>query len=496
VTDRSLIAVIAVAAVIRVLFFAVAFPLFNNVDEVAHIDLVIKRVAGAVDVNDTYAPATRDLTFLYGYGASLGVDGRELRLYRSPEYVDPRPPSDAVAIPIWMAPATVQSAVEPAAKTVWLTRQNHEAGEPPLYYMLAAAWGRLGHRLGFTSARLLYWIRSMDALIAGCLVVLGAAFGRTCDRTSRALCVGIPLLVAAFPQKVLYSITDDALSPLVGGLAIYCGLRLLAREEQGARLALLVGVMTALAIMTKLTNVLLVVMIPLLVVFRARRAGLTAAGTLAGWLTVGFALPLVVWRLSAGASAYRAGDKMAALGWTYRPLAQLVDHPIFTPSGACYFVSQLVSTFWRGEFVWHGAPFALVGMDAIYVILSLALLGAASARLLREPRTAPARAAVLNLAVLGAGVALLAGLSTLFDFGASSYPSRAHPFFTSGRLIGAALLPFAALFVYGLEGLVAKSRLRGYELLLLLDLAAIITVVELVLALDAIASPFNGFHLG
>src|SRR6266478_9627994 len=36
---------------------------------------------------------------------------------------------DALPIPVWMAPATVQSAVEPTAKAVWLTRRNHERSE-------------------------------------------------------------------------------------------------------------------------------------------------------------------------------------------------------------------------------------------------------------------------------------------------------------------------------------------------------------------------------
>jgi 4-amino-4-deoxy-L-arabinose transferase-like glycosyltransferase len=496
VTDRRLISVIVIAAVIRVLFFAAAFPLFNNLDEVSHIDHVIKVQTGAIRLDDAYEPATRDLIFLYGYGTSLGAGGRELRLYRSPEYMEPRPVTDEVPIPVWMAPATVQSAIEPTAKEVWLTRRNHEAGEPPLYYALAAAWARLGQRLGFTQARLLYWVRGMGAVIVGLLVVLAAAFGRAYDPTSRALCVGVPLLVAAFPQKVFYSITNDVLSPLVGGLAVYCGLRLLVREELGGRHALLVGALIAFAILTKLTNVLLIAMIPVLVVFRARRVRPKAASLLAGWLILGMTAPLVVWRLWAGASAYRAGDKAAAFGWTYRSLAELVEHPIFTVSGAWYFVSQLMMTFWRGELRWHGEPLALFAMDATYVALSLALLGAAGARLFRERRAAPRRAALLSVVVVVASVLLLAGLSMMFNFGGFFYPSRELPFFVSGRLIAAALLPFAALIIYGLEGLVARTRLGGHELVMILDLAVIITVVELVLAFDVIASPFNWFHLG
>jgi Predicted membrane protein (DUF2142) len=494
VTDRSVIAAIVAAAVIRVLFFVAAFPLFNNVDEVAHIDHVIKVDQGATAPDGGFEMATRDLIFLYGYGVNL--DGSELRLYGSPEYREPRQPPDAPAIPMWMAPSAVRSAVESAAKSVWASRRNHEAGEPPLYYALAAAWARLGRGLGLHDAGLLYWIRSLDAVIVGLLVALAAAFGRAFDPASRALCLGMPLLVAAFPQKIFYSITNDVLSPLVGGLAIYFGLRLLVRERPRARDAALVGVLVALAILTKLTNGLLVAMIPLLVGLRARRAGAAAAGLLACWLALGMAIPLVTWRLVAGVSAFRAGEKVAAFGWTYRPLSRYIEHPLFTASGAWYFVSQLVSTFWRGELHWHGEPLALAAMDATYVALSLALLGAAGARLLRERRAAPRDAALTSFVVVGAGVGVLAALSMMFDFGAFYYPSRELPFFVSGRLIAAALLPFVALLIYGLEWLVARTRLRGYELFLILDLAVIITAIELVLSIEAIASPFNWFHLG
>jgi len=100
------IAVIVAAAVIRVLFFAAAFPLFNNVDEVAHIDHVIKVDQGATALDRGFEMATRNLIFLYGYGVNL--DGSELRLYRSPEYREARQPPAAPAIPMWILPSDVR----------------------------------------------------------------------------------------------------------------------------------------------------------------------------------------------------------------------------------------------------------------------------------------------------------------------------------------------------------------------------------------------------
>src|SRR5512145_2345489 len=185
VTERAQLSVLVVAAMLRTLFFAGAFPLFNNVDEVFHIDLVIKREMGLpTRPNEPIGEATRDLELRYGTG--LGLEGREIRFYWSPEYVDPRLPTGEVPLPFWTAPAAVQNAFEPRAKALWPTRRNHEAFEPPLYYAIAARWARLGRGLGFGDARLLYWVRAMDAVIVGGLVVLAAVYGRLCDPASRA----------------------------------------------------------------------------------------------------------------------------------------------------------------------------------------------------------------------------------------------------------------------------------------------------------------------
>jgi hypothetical protein len=496
VSDRAVVVAVVIAAMLRVLFFVGLFPLFNNVDEVAHIDLVIKRETGLpTGADEPYAMATRDLIFRFGYGAGLAHDGREIRLYLSPQFVDPIPESGDAPIPVWLAPDSVQKAVEPVAQAVWSTRRNHEATELPLYYAIAARWARLGERLGFRQAQLLYWVRGLDVAIVGLLVALAGAFGRLFDPANRVFCLGLPILVAAFPQKVFYSITNDALSPLVGGLAIYGGLRLIASPRAHTRDALFAGTMVALAILTKLTNVFVIVMIPALVALRLRRAGPADASRAAAWLILGATAPLAIWRIAAGPSAFHAGDKAAALGWTYRPLAELLDHPIFTVPGAWHFVSQLLKTFWRGEFSWHGVPLALPAMDAAFVACSLVLLGVAGLRLLRETRPDPQRAMLVSLLIFTSGVLMLAGLSLIFDFGAFSYPSRALPFFTSGRLIGAALLPFAALFVYGLETLLARTALRGHGVLVVFDLALVVTVVELTLSMDAIGSPYNWFHL-
>jgi hypothetical protein len=490
VTERVVLSVIVVAAVARVLFFAAAFPLFNNLDELAHIDLVIKRAAGLPSAYDEpYAMATREIAFVYATG--IATNGRQVVIYRSPEYTLPLSTAETPA-PVWMMPVEVRRVIAPTALASWPAR-NHEAYEPPLYYVLASWWARLGALLGLREARLVYWIRFMDALIVGTLVVLAAAYARTYDSTSQALRLGLPLLVAAIPQDAFYSVTNDALSPLVGGLAIYRGLRLAGGEMIRVRDAALVGGLIGLALLTKLTNVLVIAMVPLLVGLSWRRS-IGDVGRLVGGLAAG-AAPLVLWQTTAGAAASRAGGKAALAGWSYRPLAQLSEHPILTVQGAATFLHGLLSTLWRGELAWHRVPLAMPAMDAVYSLSSLALVAAAVVRLRVESRPAPRRATLVSLAAFMTGVLILAGLSLIFDFGESAYPSRALPYFAYGRLIGAALLPFAALYVYGLEAVLSRTLLRGRELTVIAVLIGLATLTELVLSIEPIASPYNWFHL-
>jgi len=58
-----------------------------------------------------------------------------------------------------------------------------------------------------------------------------------------------------------------------------------------------------------------------------------------------------------------------------------------------------------------------------------------------------------------AGIAFLALLSIQFDFGSCINPSREHPYFTSGRLLSGALIPFAVVYVYGVSWVCARISL-------------------------------------
>jgi Na+/proline symporter len=92
-----------------------------------------------------------------------------------------------------------------------------------------------------------------------------------------------------------------------------------------------------------------------------------------------------------------------------------------------------------------------------------------------------------------AGVAFLALLSIQFDFGNCINPSRAHPYFTSGRLLSGALIPFAIVYVYGLFW--ACRRINTALPLIVLGLIVVfVTTSEILVNRVVFSSEHNWFH--
>src|SRR5205814_9985577 len=65
--ERKLILFFCAVAAVRVLIFSAAFPFFNNVDEQAHVDLVMKYARGQVPRElGHYSPESAIYISLYG----------------------------------------------------------------------------------------------------------------------------------------------------------------------------------------------------------------------------------------------------------------------------------------------------------------------------------------------------------------------------------------------------------------------------------------------
>ena len=85
------------------------------------------------------------------------------------------------------------------------------------------------HRLGFVAARMIF-------------------------PENLFLKVGVPALLAFFPQTVFYSIQNDMLSPLCFGAAFICLVKLLRADTPGMWLGTATGLALAATYLTKISN--------------------------------------------------------------------------------------------------------------------------------------------------------------------------------------------------------------------------------------------------
>src|SRR5256885_11621521 len=113
--ERKLILLFCAVAAIRVLMFSAAFPFFNNVDEQAHVDLVMKYARGQVP---------RDL----GRYSSESVC--YFSLYGTPEYFTAPQQFNTGTFPPpnWTLSAEQRDAAVDRAAVWWEENHNHESG--------------------------------------------------------------------------------------------------------------------------------------------------------------------------------------------------------------------------------------------------------------------------------------------------------------------------------------------------------------------------------
>jgi len=135
--------------------------------------------------------------------------------------------------------------------------------------------------------------------------------------------------------------------------------------------------------------------------------------------------------------------------------------------------------------------------DEFYVISSLLLLCAAMTGIRRRAGLSTFQRQALLLVAFAfiAALAFLALLSVQFDFGNCIYPSRAYPYFTSGRLISGALIPFALLYAYGVIRLLRRAGDALLPLVVLATIVVFVSISEVVVKHEAFASEHNWFHL-
>lgn len=468
----------------RVLVFGAAFPFFSNTDEQAHFDVVHKYTfEGVPEGLDRFSPAS----------------SRLIVLHESPEYVMAGGPP-----PLWLIadPAT-RSQEEDAVFSLRVSRRNSEATQPPVYYAAAAAWYRLGRAVGVSGGRELYWIRLLNVLVFVILVWASFGWAKAFFPAPGYFRLGAPILLAALPQSIIFTINSDVLSPLLFGVAFFGLARIWRLPAPPVWLCAATGLAAAAAFLTKYSNVPILVLLALGVVvaaLRGRRSGQRWIPGIAA-LALASCVPIALWvarNILVLGDLTGSAAKLRMLDWSPKPTGDLLHHPIFAPGGIVTFWDSLIPTYWRGEVVWHGVALAWGAADAFYSVSTALFLGAAAVRYLR-PRAAGddgARAAGrMGLLAFALAVLFLVCMSVAFDFGRCHYPSRASPYLVSGRLIWGTVAPFLFLYAAGLDTVLARLGLRHYRMVALLSIAVAMTLSEVTTSMPVFRSEYNWFHL-
>jgi hypothetical protein len=500
--EQKIIWWICLAAAVHVFIFAAAFPVFNQLDEGCHFDLVVRYSHGQLPRG--LQPMCREAS-LY------------LLTYSSPEFkaLATSYPDGRFPAPSWVQTTTNQVALRNAAfaqaATDWETDKklpfwtNYETSQPPLYYTLAGLWWRAGQWLGFAGLGLVYWLRFLNVVFVAALVWIGYGAAREIFPEQKFFTLGVPALIAFAPVQAFYSIQNDVLSPVCFGLAFIFLLRLWRTESPGASLGVAAGLSLVAAFLAKLSNVPLLAAAGIFIAIKLCR--LAKAGTLRrslpAFLVLFFcaALPAAAWlawtKIAFGDFTGSAA-KLRFITWTPKPFHEWWHHPIFTPSGLWTFVSQLAWTTWQGSLHWHGNLLALPAVNAVYAILTLSVLVFALLNLLTRRKSATEfQRYVLwfGFFCLAAGAGFLAWLSVAYNFGICPDPSREHPFFAEGRLILGAMVPGLLLYLYGLNYLFQDVKSSWAKPVVLGVIVVFMLVSEIATDWTVFSSQYNWYHL-
>ena len=500
--ERKIIFLLCLIAAVHVFIFSAAFPFFNNVDEQIHLDLAVKYSQGHVPRSlEKISPETQPYAVIYG----------------THEYLWPSNyfPSERFP-PAWALPVEKTAPMLLSAETQWAQVVNHEASQPPLYYTLAGLWWRIGKICGLDGGHLLYWLRFLDLFFVTALVWLGYFAARIIFPENLFLRLGVPALLAFFPQTAFYAIQNDVLSPLCFGAAFILIMKFLRAEIPSVRLGIFTGLALAATFLTKISNLPLLavsgIFIALKIFQQARNGKLRQSLFPLASLFYCAALPVAAWLAWC---KYNFGDftgtaeKIRFLGWTHKPFAEWWHHPIFTPHGFWTFLCDhadatgrvketgILTTFWQGEILWHRQPLTLASVDLVYVVLTFVLCGAAFLKLLSKSKTENSQqreALWFGLACFIAAIAFSGFLSIIYDFHDCFYPSREHPYFTSGRLMLGVLIPFSLVFIYGLDVLLKKCG-NTAKFFALAGIILFMLVSEITTDWRIFPNAYNWFHM-
>jgi Predicted membrane protein (DUF2142) len=499
--ERKLIWLLCGLAAIHVFIFSAAFPVFNNVDEHPHFDIIVKYSHGNLP---------RGI-------APLGEESTEYILtYGSPEFLGPGTNGKFPA-PFWTQPDPKMTEVERRARAFrdaddeWqrvkgiVNWQNYESSEQPLYYFCAGAWWNIGKVFGLDGLQLIYWIRFLNVLFAVALVCVGYFAARIIFPDNLFMRLGVPALIAFLPQQTFYSIQNDVLSPLTFGIAFICVLKFMRADLPSKKLSVATGLALAATFLTKLINLPLLAVLVLAAVFkillltRGKKLSATTPNLIALFFCTG--APIVswlVWTKKNFGDFTGTSAKIHYLTWTIKPFGQWFHHPIFMPSGLWEFFARLFSTFWQGEIWWHGWPLNLPSVSAIFVIVTICfLLFALTGIFWKTTGLSFEQCTELRFCfwLLIFQIGFFIFISVRYNFGSCIYPSQEFPYLASGRLLLGALIPFLLLFLYGIEFLLRDVKNKFVRPAVLAGFTLFMLISEIITDWSVFQSQYNWYHM-
>src|SRR5207247_9030964 len=197
--ESVLILLLCVAAAILVLIFSAAFPFFSKLDEDLHFDL-----------GTQYCHARLPQSFARLQEETLNW----IVPYASTEFLftADRFPKGKFPSPIWKQSWSQIEPVIEVTRAAWSSEVNFESSQPPLYYTLASLWWWIGKHVGLTGLQSLYWIRFLNGLLIALMVLLGYVIARSIAPNRVELRLGVPLLLAVFPQDVFFGMDHELCS--------------------------------------------------------------------------------------------------------------------------------------------------------------------------------------------------------------------------------------------------------------------------------------------
>jgi len=490
--QRGIVSVILVLGAARVLVFSLGFPVFNNVDEAAHFDLVY-RYSTCSWPREDLMPIERETAIV-------------LVLYSSQEYSTLKRLQGVFSKPLWNQQGIREQVWFPVH--VEKTRRmilNYEAASLPIYYSGAGLWCSLGRWMGFKEVYLVYWIRLLNVPVFILLIWICYRIGGLLFPGDWYYAMGLPLAAALFPQDIYYGITSDTFSPVFCGMTMYLLLRIVL-EPAGLGRYFFAGLMIAVTYLIKLSNFPVYILAIFLLAYKAiqlRREKKRDSKQIHGFVLLGATavLPVLAWILW---SQHVMGDWTGALakikyfGWTVKPISEWLNHPIFTREGIRIFLADLTKAYWRGEYNWDGKTIHSAWMDGFYVVSTGLLLAAAVLRLFLVRCSSEGIIPLIYTAcfvILLTTVLFLGFLSIQFDYGHCPNPSREHPYFISGRLVLCTFIPFLLLYMQGLRNLFFWFKNTAAPLTALLVVMMVLFAGEIVLNAPVLKSGYNWFHL-